>query len=210
MTALKQAKNRKTLIAASLGFISGVGGMTAFLSMTRAPDWTASEVAAGAVGVVYLASGLFVLLGVAAPGIGARVLNVSDAEELIEQRPLYTGSAISIITFGIMLLCLAAADQSGLVPRWAAMASVAIAGLTTVTIYRVQWKLYDELWRQLSWESAAFASMLSVPVLTLWGAAVHLGYVGAMDGLGVVAFVSAAILAGAAIATGRRGLLAQR
>lgn len=143
-------------------------------------------------------------------GIGAKLLNVSDVEELVEQRAILSGSALTVITLGVMLLCLAAAGPGGLVPDAVALAAVAVAFVSTVVVSLRQWRLYDELWQQLSWESSAFAMALILPVLILWGTAAQLGYVGSMDPLAVIALAAGSVLAGATIAAGRRGLLAPR
>jgi len=73
-----------------------------------------------------------------------------------------------------------------------------------------QWRLYDELWRQLSWESSAFAMSILLPILLIWGVAVHLGWLSALDPLLVIAVAAASMLVGAFIAAGRRGMLAPR
>ncbi|MBX9616063.1 MAG: hypothetical protein K2X25_10750 [Caulobacteraceae bacterium] len=214
MTATKTSKIRKALLAGGLGAISGAAGMTAFLALGIDPVWEAEggvgRVAAGGVGLVYLISGLFILIGTTLPGFGARVLNVSDVEELLEQRAILNGSALTVIAVGIMLLCLAGAGPGGFVPDAFVLAAIAGAMIVTTVISVRQWPLYDELWRQLSWECSAFAMGLLMPALILWGAAVQLGYLAAMEPLGVIALAAGALLAGAMIASGRRGLLAPR
>jgi hypothetical protein len=210
MSVTKPAKLRKMMLSSGIGFIAGVGGVMGFYALGVDVEWSGGRVAAGGVGVIYLMTGLFVLLGVAVPGVGAKLLNVSDVEELVEQRAILMGSALSVITLGVMLLCLAAAGPGGLIPDAVAIAAVAVALLTSVVVYARQWRLYDELWQQLSWESSAFATTLILPVLILWGGAVQLGYVRSMDPLAVIALAAGSILAGAVIATGRRGLLAPR
>lgn len=212
MSATKASKIRKALLAGGLGAISGAAGMAAFLALGIDPVWEAEggvgRVAAGGVGVVYLLTGLFILMGVALPGVGARLLNVSDVEELLEQRAILAGSALTTIALGLMLLCLAGAGTGGFVPD-AVVVTVTVAALVaSVVIGLRQWHLYDELWRRLSWECSAFALALLLPVLILWGAAVQLGYVGTMDPLGVIALAAGSLVVGAYIAAGRRGLLA--
>ncbi|WP_372706873.1 hypothetical protein [Brevundimonas sp.] len=210
MSVTKPANLRKTMLSSGIGFIAGVGGVMGFYALGGDVEWNGGRAAAGGVGLVYLMTGLFALLGAAVPGLGARLLNVSDIEELLEQRALLMGSALWFIAFGVMLLCLAGAGPGGFVPDALAIAAVAVAFVSTVVVTLRQWRLYDELLRQLSWESSAFATTLILPVLILWGGAVQLGYVGSIDPVAVIALASAAILAGAVIATGRRGLLAQR
>lgn len=208
MSRTKQDKVRKALLSSGVGFIAGVAGVLGFYALGIDGDWGGGRTAATAVGVVYLATGLFTLMGAAAPRLGARLLNVSDVEELVEQRAILMGSAVAVIAFGVMLLCLTGAGAGGYVSEAVAIGAV-VVGLLVITVVSIrQWRLYDELWRQMSWESSAFALSLLLPVLILWSAASHLGYVGPMDPLGVIALASGAVLAGAVVATGRRGLLA--
>lgn len=206
----EKPRYRKMILSGGLGFVAGLAGMMAFFHFGGDLTLQDDRVAAGAVGLVYLMAGLFTLFGAAWPGVGARVLNVSDVDELIEQRVILMGSAVSVLAFGIMLLCLAGAGPGGVVPDWAAIAAVVAAFAVSAVVYLRQWRLYDELWRQLSWESSAYALMLLFPVLIVWGGAVQLGYLAAMPPLGVIALTAASVLAGGVIATGRRGLLAPR
>lgn len=212
MSATKASKIRKALLAGGLGALSGAAGMTAFLTLGIDPVWEAEggvgRVAAGGVGLVYLITGLFILMGTALPGVGARILNVSDVEELLEQRAILNGSAVTVMALGTMLLCLAGAGPGGFVPDLLVLAAIAGALIVSVVISVRQWPLYDELWRQLTWECSAFAFAVLLPVLIVWGAAVQLGYLGAMDPLGVIALAAGSLLVGAWIATSRRGLLA--
>ena len=210
MNATRQAKTRKTLLSAGLGFIAGIGGVLGFYALGADLDWGGGRAPAAAIGVVYLATGLFTLLGTMAPGLGAKVLNVADAEELVEQRAILLGSSASMIALGLMLLSLAGAGPGGFIRDEVAMAMIAIALIGATVVSVRQWRLYDELWRQLSWEGSAYAMGLVLPLMVIWGAAVHLGYVASMDPLAVIAMVLAAVLAGAFIATGRRGLLTPR
>jgi len=212
MSATKASKIRKAMLAGGLGAVSGAAGMAAFLALGIDPVWEAEggvgRVAAGGVGVIYLLTGLFILMGVALPGLGARLLNVSDVEELLEQRAILAGSALTTIALGIMLLCLAGAGPGGFVPDVFVLAAIAGALIVSVVMSVRQWPLYDELWRQLTWEYSTFALALLLPVLILWGAAVQLGYLETIDPLGVIALAAGSLLVGAWIAAGRRGLLA--
>lgn len=210
MSTTPQAKIRKMLLASGLGFISGVGGMMAFFSLGFEPVWEGGRVAAGGVGVVYLMTGLFTLAGALMPGVGAKVLNVSDEEELREMRSILVGSAISVIAMGIMLLVLAGSGPGGAVPDAVTVGAVGIALITMIVVSVRQWAQYDELWRRLSWESSAFALSVLLPTVLVWAVAVHLGYLSAMEPLLVISLLAGSILVGAFIAAGRRGLLVPR
>lgn len=207
---MTKAQVQKVVVAMGLGFLSGVGGMLAFFALGFEPVWEGGRVAVGGVGVVYLVTGLFTLLGAFLPGVGAKVLNVADKEELLELRAILTGSALSAVALGLMLLALAGSGPGGAVPDAVAVGAVALAVLTMIIVTLRQWRLYDELWRQLSWESSAFAMSILLPVLVIWAVAVQLGYLSSMAPLTVIALAAGSILVGAFIAAGRRGLLAPR
>lgn len=212
MNKSAQGNWRKPVISAAIGALFGFAGMLAFLNLgsDAIATWSGGQIVAGGVGVVYLVTGLFVGLGLLAPSLGARVLNVGDAEELREQRAILAGSALSMGAFGAMLLLLAAAGPGGLVADWVVIAAMLASLALNIAIYLRQWRLYDELWRQLTWESSAFAMHLLLPALILWGGLAHLGDLPAIDPLGIVALAAAAVLLGAFMAAGRRGLLVQR
>ncbi|RHW17842.1 hypothetical protein D1610_04795 [Sphingomonas gilva] len=203
---------RKPVISAAIGALFGFGAMMGFLNLGGevSASWSGGRIALSGVGFVYLLTGLFVGFGILAPSLGARVLNVGDAEELREQRAILSGSALSMGAFGAMLLLLAAAGAGGFVADWVAIAAMLASIAINIAIYLRQWRLYDELWRQLSWEGSAFAMHLLLPALILWAGLAHLGHLPAIDPLGVVALAAAAVLLGAFMAAGRRGLLAQR
>lgn len=116
MTLTSKAKVRKLMLASGLGFAAGACGMMGFLALGVAPVLDLERVVVGGVGVVYLMTGLFTLLGASLPGLGARVLNVADREELIELRAVLNGSAITVISVGAMLLALAGSGPGGTVP----------------------------------------------------------------------------------------------
>ena len=210
MTRVTKAQFQKTALAAGLGFVAGGIGMSAFLALGFDMVWEADRIAVGGVGVIYLMTGLFTLFGAWAPSVGAKVLNVADREELVELRTILIGSGISVIALGVALLVLANSGAGGSVPNIVAVGAVGISALIIGVISIRQWPLYDELWRQLSWESSAFGMSILLPVLLIWATAVHLGYLASMGPLTVIAVAAGSVLAGAFIAAGRRGLLAPR
>lgn len=210
MTTVTKAQLQKMLIASGIGFVAGGGGMMAFLTLGFEPVWEGGRVAVGGVGVVYLLTGLFTFLGALVPGVGAKVLNVADREELVELRTVLMGSAVSVIALGVMLLALASSGPGGPVPDGVAIGAVGLALVTMAVVSLRQWRLYDELWRQLSWESSVFAMSILLPVLMIWAVSVRLGYLSTMEPLTVIALAAGSILVGAFIAAGRRGLLAPR
>jgi hypothetical protein len=161
------------------------------------------------VGLVYGLIGVFVLLGTLFPEVGAKVLNVSGREDLEDQRAMMLGSSLSYLALGLALFLLALAGPGGPVSATLALGGLGGALLLLVGIYLTQWHLYDELWRQLSWECAGMAFSIALPVITLWGALAHLGMVANFSPLGVIAALTAIMLIGAFAAIGRRGMLTQ-
>jgi len=170
-----------------------------------------SRVALAAVGLVYGLMAAFVGFGLAAPRIGAQLLNVADAEELREER---SGMMLSVVTMGALglaLFLLAVARTpgfaAGLVPAGAAMAAlVAISVGGVAASWRWQGR-FDELNRQLGLEGCFWAFCLSWVVLTLWGAADFLGLGAALTPIDVVTTLAAMMLIGSFVAVGRRGMM---
>ena len=91
---------RKLVIPALVG---GVVGFAASSAMLRAIDSPAvgglgtSATLAALVAVFYLVIGIGILLVTASPGLGARFLNVEDADELREQRRVLNLSAAAMV-----------------------------------------------------------------------------------------------------------------
>lgn len=160
-----------------------------------------------AVGLIYGLTGAIVGLGTLLPGAGARVLNVAGREDLVDQRAMLLGSAVACLAMAAALLMLALSGPQGVVSDAAALGTLGAAMVVVVAITWRQWRHYDELMRQLSWESAGIGLGLAFPLLTLWAALAHLGRAAPLDPLGLIAALAAALLLGAFMAAGRRGLL---
>jgi hypothetical protein len=62
------------------------------------------------------------VIGTASPGLGAKFLNVEDADELREQKKMLVWSGASMLLWGVSLLALALAAPDGPVPQAAALA----------------------------------------------------------------------------------------
>ncbi len=170
-----------------------------------------SRVALATVGLVYGLMAAFVGFGLAAPRMGARLLNVADADELREER---SGMLLSVITMGalglaLVLLAVARAPgfAAGLVPAGAAMgALIAISVAGVVASWRWQGR-FDELNRQLGLEGCFWAFCLSWVLLTLWAAADFLGLGAVLTPIDVVTTLAAMMLLGSFVAVGRRGMM---
>lgn len=161
------------------------------------------------VGMLYLLMGVFVGLGTLVPRAGAKLLNVAGSEDLIDQRAMLLGSSVSCGAIGAALMLLAASGAGGFISDGLVLASLAFALVLSIVLTILQWRHYDELMRQVSWESSAFALALLFPALVAWAALAHLGWTAALDPLGVIALAAGTLLLGTFIATGRRGMLIQ-
>lgn len=200
---------RKLAIQLIAGAVVGAA-MGAALSLTL-PELErtagAGAFALAAVGLLYLAMGLFVGLGLLFPGIGAKVLNVADQDDLADQRAILIGSAVSCTVLGAALMLLAFSGPQGLVPGALAVSALAFALVLLAAVTVLQWRLYDELLRGVSLEASAIMAGLLMPGLSLWAGLIHIGHAAAFDPLGLIALLMGAMLLATFIAAGRRGLL---
>ncbi len=214
MTEERTRGLKKTALGALVGMIAGAGAMTLFLNAAGDSLLDAmggSRIALAGVGIVYLLVGLFVAFGVAAPGAGARVLNVADAEELCDGRSSLLFSSLTMGLLGLVLSLLAIARgpdfPDGPVPAGVAIAALVLllaAGGWMVVRYD---SLVDELNHQLGLEGAAWAFGLSWLALTLWAAADMLGFGARLTAVDAVTVPAAMLLVGSFVAIGRRGMM---
>ncbi len=204
---------RKLLIP---GLVGGVVGYAAAATMMYFIDSSAvgglgmSATIASLVGVVYAVIGLLVGFGAASPGIGARFLNVEDADELREQKKVLTLSGAAMALWGASLLALALAAPDGPVPQGAALAvgfgGLAIGTWLSLPAYRAS----DELMRAISLEAGALGYGLVLLVVGIWAMLAHLGYTAAPAPLDLLSLFYVLVLVASFIIIGRRGMLAPR
>ncbi|MBA3527389.1 MAG: hypothetical protein M3438_08085 [Pseudomonadota bacterium] len=199
----------QTLVGAAVG----AGGAMIFFALIDDTDLDLadpSRVLAIVAGLIYAISGLFVAIGASAPRLGARFLNVEDADELREQRRLLAESSVGCVLVGLVLLVLAIAGPDGIVSREAAAVVVALSIATIFAMSVRSMSRFDELMRRISIEASAFTLHASLVLLGGWAALAHLEYV---PWIGPLAWISAlALLELLAIfwVSGKRGLLKQR
>jgi hypothetical protein len=208
---VQPSKWRKVVFQAVVGMICGAAGMSGLLWLldgqaVRTPD--ASVIVAAGVGLIYFITGLFVGAGALMPGLGARLLNVADREELIEQRAMLGGSAVAMTLLGAVLVALAASHPSVAIvpPMTAFWAFVAAMAVSTVISARM-WPSYDELWRALVRESSAMFAYLVFAVLALWGAAAAVGLIAGPGPLDLLSLAFGGFLLASFIAVGQRGMM---
>lgn len=212
MSGQMQKNWTKPVLSGLVGAIAGYLAITGYMELGGGAELAKvnpMRLVLSCVGMVYLAMGLFAGLGTLVPRVGAKLLNVAGSEDLLDQRALLLGSSVSSGVIGAALMLLAASGPGGSVPDEMALGSLAFALLFSIAITVLQWRHYDELMRQVSWEGSAFGLALLSPVLVAWAALAHLGWTAALDPLGVIALLTSALLIGTLIAAGRRGMLTQ-
>ncbi|MFN5783937.1 MAG: hypothetical protein ACK442_12850 [Novosphingobium sp.] len=192
--------------------IGGVAGFASihFAMQSSMMDGVVEEpgaLALAAVALVYLLMGLFVGLGSLNAGIGAKVLNVADAEEVEDQRAVLLGSAAVFIALGGSALLVVIAAVNGAVPPRLAAASQTTARFVAGAITLLQWRRYDELTRTVSAESSSISLAVLGIVLIGWALLAEFGSGVSLDPLGVMALLPATTLGSTFIAAGRRGML---
>ncbi|HEV7341091.1 MAG TPA: hypothetical protein VGN68_05600 [Sphingopyxis sp.] len=213
----KAAGWRKMAMQAVVGAIAGAGGMFAILAVIDRQgglDWTPSPIILLGVGFVYALMGLFVGLGTLAPKlVGQRLLNVADAEEIVEERSNMGASAICCVILGAALMLLAqavAVDSAALVSPAAAywILLVVLGGFTAVSLWL--WKSFDELWRQLTIEITATTGNLMMLVTIVWGGAAAADLIAGPEPLDLVSLSFGLLLLACFVVTARRGMMAPR
>lgn len=202
---------------ALFGAAAGAGGMFAALSLLEGGDgidWPPSAIILLGVGFIYALMGAFVGIGTLAPRlIGQRLLNVADAEEIVEERSNMNASAIGCLALGAALMLLAYAagtEAAGATPMVSVAAAfwtmLAVLGLFTL-ISLWMWRAFDELWRQLTLEITAITGNLLMFVAIVWGGAAAAGIVVGPHPLDLVSLSFGLMLLACFIATGRRGMM---
>ncbi len=198
------------------GGIGAVAGFCVTIAALRLIDSDAvgglgkSATIAVLIGTLYALIGLAIVAGAASPKVGARFLNVEDAEELREQKRVLILSGAAMALWGIGLIVLALASPEGPVPQVAALAvgtaGLAIGGWLCVAVHRAS----DELMRMVNLEAGSLSYGLVMLVGGGWAMLAHLGYVAAPTPLDWLSLFYALVLAASFIVVGRRGMLMPR
>lgn len=219
-TQVSAAGWRKMAAQALFGAVAGAGGMFAVMALMvggEGPDWVPSQVILVGVGLIYVLMGLFVGLGTLAPRLfGQRLLNVADADEIVEERSHMGSSALSCLALGAALMLFAeaaAADASGgaglvspATAFWILM--FVLAGFAAVSLW--MWKKFDELWRQLTVEVSAIMGSFLMTIGIVWGGAAAAGLAAGPQPLDLVSLAFGTMLLACFVAVGRRGMMAPR
>lgn len=204
---------RKLLIPAALGGVIGFAAASAtmrFVDSETVDGLGASALVAVMVALFYTVTGVAVGLGAASPRLGARFLNVEDADEVREQKRVLIYSGVAMALWGIGLFALALAAPVGPVPQAMALAlgvgGLLVGGVLSVVAYRA----CDELMRMAHLEAAAITYGLVVLVVGLWSMFAHVGQVAAPAPLDLLTLFYVLVLAASFVAVGRRGMLVIR
>lgn len=204
---------RKLLIPALIG---GVAGFAASFALLRFIDSDTvgglgdSATIAALVGVLYCVIALGILLGTAKPRLGARFLNVEDADELREQKQVLLRSGGAMLLWGAALMALALAGPEGPLPQSVALAvgagGLLLGSLLSLLVYRA----CDELMLAVNLEAGALSYGLVLLVVGMWAVLAHLGFIAAPQPLDLLTAFYVLVLVASFIAVGRRGMLAIR
>ena len=204
---------RKMLIPALIGAVAGFGasaGMLYFIDSPSVGGLGLSATIAALVGAIYVLIGAGITFGTANPQLGAKFLNVEDADELREQKKMLGLSGIAMLLWGVALVALALAAPDGPVPQAAALA-IGLGGLVIGTAMSVLiYRECDELMLAVNLEGGALASGLVFVVVGGWAICAHLGYAAAPMPLDLLTLFYVLLLIASFIAVGRRGMLVIR
>lgn len=197
------------LIGAAVGYSASAASLYFFDTKTVGGLGKSASIAA-LVGVLYAVIGLGVGLGAASPKVGARFLNVEDADELREQKKVLTLSGAAMVLWGVALFALALAAPDGPLPPAAALV-LGAGGLIIGTALSIPaYRLSDELMLAVNLEAAALSYGLVLLVAGGWAMLAHLGYATIFAPLDLLTLFYVVVLLASFIAIGRRGMLMPR
>ena len=208
---------RKLLLQATVGFalggLAGYGGANLVDEVLVAGGLETIPLSSGLallVAAIYLLVGLFVLAGLINPRLGAKVLNVEDADELTEQKAMLVNSGLAMVLCGVALAALALAAPVG---PLAAAAALALGAGGLLGGLWFGWRAYrgaDELMLAVNLEASALTYALVFAVLGGWGMIAHLGYIDGPQPLDLLTVCYVLVLAATYVVTGKRGMLTVR
>jgi hypothetical protein len=213
INAKPRSAQRKTIVSLLTGGIAG--GLASFAALSligsgRLGELGTSREIAIMVAVVYLVSALAVAFGAVSPKLGARFLNVEDAEELREQKGKLVGSAAATASIGVALVIVALAAPIG--PLAESVALALFLGLFALAWYlgARQQRESDEFMRQLSRDASAAAFYLLALIGGGWALIAHLGFVSAPLPLDWLSLFAGLLLIATLAACMQRGLMTPR
>lgn len=212
MNAVKQEKSlaRRLALPMAVGAVSGFLATLLFLNLVDGEGVRSlgrSREIAGVVGILYLLTAFGVGVGIASPRIGARFLNVEDADELREQRRMLGYSCLAMVALSGALFALVFVEPVGPIGREVAAAGAIGLLLLAGVLGQLQSRYVDELQRALSRDSVATAFYLLFVVGGGWALLAHCGLTAAPAPLDWLTMFAVFLLLGCFWQAGRRGLL---
>lgn len=211
------AKWRKLLFQLTGGLIfGGLVGYGAgywagdYAEMRGLEELPLSVEIAGMVAVIYILMSALVLAGSISPAVGAKILNVEDAEEVREMQTQFVTSGVAMLLWGLALLGLALAAPVGPLAPPVALAISAGGLLIGLVCAFKGYRDADELMLATQLEAGAITYGLVLVVVGGWAIGAHLGYASAPAPLDLLSAFYVLVLAASFIAVGRRGMLRLR
>lgn len=212
-TATKSRKWKKLLFSTGLGAAMGFAGTMGFMHLASSGALGAmglSETVAALVGMLYAMVGLAIGVGLARPKAGATYLNVEDAEEIEEQRPMLGYSAATMFAFGAALTIAALGGPAGIVDPAAALVTAIGLLVIGVALSLSSNRYQDELMRALGHEAGAMALALVGVIGGGWALTAHLGFTAGPAPLDWLTMLWSLTMVAAFIVVGKRGMLMPR
>lgn len=190
-------------VAATFGMtLLDEGGVLSFLS--------GAELAFGTA-LLYLLMGAMVGFGTLAPRAGAAILNVEDADEIVEEKASMAASAVGCILMAVIIGVVAVGSpEVGIIaPAVAGIAALALSVAAAIPSWQI-WKNADELMRDVMRDAGATSYYILFGILGVWTGAAQLGFIAGPKPLDIFAMLFAAPLLAAFLAVGRRGMMRPR
>ncbi len=207
----KKQKLAKAALQGVFGGIVGYASARFFLGQLELEKIGIDAMLLVSVGLIYAIIGIFIGAGLLAPKlVGARLLNVEDAEELTEQRRILTGSSICMVAIGGALIMLAISGPGGYLPPVAGFAAIVASVAVALIITLRDWKYYDELTLRVTLEASYLAFAVFCLIIWLWCSGAWVGWIAAPGPLAIMALISGLYLLAIFIVAGKRGMMTPR
>lgn len=203
-------KAKKFMLQMIGGGIAGGTGMIALNHVLALNTLGTDRLILAAIGFIYVMTGLIVLAGSLVPKMGAKMLNVSDEEDLREQRRLLLSSSLTLLTFGVAQIILVKAGEGKMIPAWMGAGAMLLSLVFAAAIWIRDRHLYDEMMMKLSLDASYICFCGLWLVLVPWGCLAMTGLAPAPTPTAIIALFSGGYLLSSVVAAGRVGLLAPK
>lgn len=207
---VRSSKRRKLGVSMVTGGLAGFAGSWVVLEYADRRvlgALNASQEIALLVALLYLLMGVGLGVGILSPRLGAKFLNVEDAEELGEERAVLVPSAIGCIALALGLGVVALAGERGIVSPVTALALFIGTMAAAVWMSLKSMRSADEFMRGVMRDGASAGFYLAFGVIGGWALGAHLGFLPQPRMLDVVTLFYALTLVGCFWVVARRGML---